>query len=883
MKSVIERRDSLVTVTALVARIAGVTSADVDPSMPFALLGIDSVGTIELAVAVEEAFGIELPQDASVECRDARSLATRIDALLDESRPARASTDPLTAMLADAVLPDDVGPSPVDRPTGLPAHRSTEQTLLITGATGFLGRWLARELLERTDATLFCLVRSGQQHAARRLQDALVDTGVDASRINGRVHALEGDLSQPYLGLPRAEFERLAGMCDAVCHAGAAVNWVLPYSALRQQNVAGTLELLRLAARRGLPFHFVSSLSVCYSTTAPRFVDEGFDPLSHLAGVHLGYAQTKVVAEALVQEAGRRGLPVTISRPSFISGHSETGEFNPDDILARVVAGCVRMRTAPDLDWVLDCTPVDVVARQILDLANQPGVFHLRHPAARHWRECVLWLRLYGYDVSLVPYHAWLRQLDRETCPGGDPSHPLRPLRSFFLSHVADSSALTLPEVMLGTRGASHNVASTTHTSVKYPPLDASLLQRYCDAFVASGHLPAPPSRGRPTRSSAGSPLDCEFFSRALGKRVTSVEPRGTLSDHSIIGELTAWQSGRPTGLFVYEVWLDDEERPRELIVKIKAADRDSIAVGEALARLCDAEIGDAYARSAHRVGLTASHLRELAIYQQRDRRFADHAPAMFGTVADESNGTWTLVMERIQDAVVRDSVERVDDWMPSRIEGALSGLAALHAIWFQRDRELLSAPWIGHVSTAADVADMSDLWRALASHATPRFSAWADPQIGTIQRHLIDGIERWRPVADELPRTLIHNDFNPRNICLRRDTLKLVAYDWELATLGLPQHDLAELLCFVLPPTASDADIDAWIEAYRLMLERECGVSIDAGDWERGFRASLYDLMINRLPMYALVHRIRPQPFLPRIVRTWRRIYERRAFDSRG
>ncbi len=138
--------------------------------------------------------------------------------------------------------------------------------------------------------------------------------------------------------------------------------------------------------------------------------------------------------------------------------------------------------------------------------------------------------------------------------------------------------------------------------------------------------------------------------------------------------------------------------------------------------------------------------------------------------------------------------------------------------------------------------------------------------------------VERWWRPLETLPRTLIHNDFNPRNICLR-DTVDgpaLTAYDWELASIGAPQHDLAELLCFVLDADATDRDIDFWIERHRECLERETGRALDPADWRHGFRAALYDLMLNRIPMYTLIHRVRRQSFLPRIVRTWRRLYER-------
>jgi hypothetical protein len=104
---------------------------------------------------------------------------------------------------------------------------------------------------------------------------------------------------------------------------------------------------------------------------------------------------------------------------------------------------------------------------------------------------------------------------------------------------------------------------------------------------------------------------------------------------------------------------------------------------------------------------------------------------------------------------------------------------------------------------------------------------------------------------------------------------LRLCAYDWELATIGAPQRDLAELLCFVLPHDVHADEIDALIEEHRRALTLASGITIDADAWQRGFRAAVYDLLINRLPMYALVHRIRRQTFLPRVVRTWRRLYE--------
>ena len=140
----------------------------------------------------------------------------------------------------------------------------------------------------------------------------------------------------------------------------------------------------------------------------------------------------------------------------------------------------------------------------------------------------------------------------------------------------------------------------------------------------------------------------------------------------------------------------------------------------------------------------------------------------------------------------------------------------------------------------------------------------------------MIVEVDAWSRRLDRGPRTLIHNDFNPRNIALRRapEGLRLSAFDWELATIGAPQRDLAELLCFVLPPDASLTTISRWVERYRALLAAATMSVLERDEWEVGFAAALADLLVDRLSTYAMIDRVRPQPFLPRVVRSWLNIF---------
>jgi hypothetical protein len=170
-------------------------------------------------------------------------------------------------------------------------------------------------------------------------------------------------------------------------------------------------------------------------------------------------------------------------------------------------------------------------------------------------------------------------------------------------------------------------------------------------------------------------------------------------------------------------------------------------------------------------------------------------------------------------------------------------------------------------------MAEMTDLWTALADHAAPGFSSWAQPEVASLHRKLIASVGSWWQVLESAPRTLIHHDFNPRNVCLRAGVL--CAYDWELAAIGAPQRDLAEFLCFVLSPDCPAEEVVGWLERHRAALERETGTTIDGEAWRLGFSAALADLLIDRLSTYAMVHCVRRQSFLPRVLRTWRALYD--------
>ena len=291
--------------------------------------------------------------------------------------------------------------------------------VLLTGATGFLGGYLLRELLEQTTADVYCLVRArdGAEGEARLAAKARSLAFPD-ERVLARIRAVVGDLRQPLFGLPPGEYETLASRVDAIYHCGADVNFVRGYEALKPSTVTGTTEVLRFAARfKTKPVHHVSSLAVFGS---PVYLGRAMvyenDPLADSRGLAIGYFQTKWVAERLAMTGRQRGIPVSIYRPGLIAGHSVTGDSKLDDLLPLMIRGCIQLGLAPGLDALqLDLMPVDEVSRVIVRLSCRPEwlgkAFNLVAPRPLTWDQVFHVIGASGYAVQRVPYGEWRRAL----------------------------------------------------------------------------------------------------------------------------------------------------------------------------------------------------------------------------------------------------------------------------------------------------------------------------------------------------------------------------------------------------------------------------------------------------------------------------------------
>ncbi|MBW4447137.1 MAG: thioester reductase domain-containing protein [Spirirestis rafaelensis WJT71-NPBG6] len=410
--------------------------------------------------------------------------------VLGDSNSVIKNTTPIVDLKAEAVLDPSIRPvtiffEPVVEP----------ERIFLTGGTGFLGAFLIEELLQQTHTTIYCLVRAANvEEGKSKLIKNLQQYALWDDKFNSRIIPVVGDLSQPLLGIGAEQFQILATNIDTIYHSAALLNYVYPYSALKAANVLGTQEILKLACQiKVKPVHYVSSVAVFESNAYAGKVVKEDDEFEHWEGIHLGYSQTKWVAEKLVKIAGERGLPITIHRPPLIAGHSQTGISNTHDFICLMAKGCLQMGSFPEVDYMLDMSPVDYVSKAIVHLSRQKEsigkAFHLQHPQPVPLTVLVDWVRSFGYPVDVISYDAWQEKLINDVTSAENPLYTLRP----FLLERRSEEELTIPDLYLKARRPEISCEDTVNalagSGVVCAPIDSKLFMTYTAYLIESGFL----------------------------------------------------------------------------------------------------------------------------------------------------------------------------------------------------------------------------------------------------------------------------------------------------------------------------------------------------------------------------------------------------------
>eukprot|EP00239_Pterosperma_sp_CCMP1384_P002827 CAMPEP_0197846980 /NCGR_PEP_ID=MMETSP1438-20131217/4824_1 /TAXON_ID=1461541 /ORGANISM="Pterosperma sp., Strain CCMP1384" /LENGTH=1272 /DNA_ID=CAMNT_0043458773 /DNA_START=375 /DNA_END=4190 /DNA_ORIENTATION=+ len=430
----------------------------------FMLMGGHSLAAARLCARVQEVLSLRIPVSSVFENSTPGALGHALVniTLLAENKESAGYTghaggiqDVVAVMRKDAVLDSEMQELVTKgfMSPGTPTTLESATCIMITGATGFLGSFLLKELLtgdKYKGASLVCLVRGAD--GAKRLMGASAWEDCPSQQLlshameTGRVTVIRGDVGQDgmRMGVDDAEaWDHLVSNVDLVLHCAAHVNLSLPYQALHPGNVRGTLNIIRFAAHTRASLLYISSNAVFpwrVASTGARAAGEHSNCSPDLAGwkentdlsalpleeLLTGYAQTKWVAEKLVWEAHKLGLPLTVFRLGNQCADCASGIYNPSDADMLIQAACLRLGSVPVVDgWRIEGTPVDFTAASIGAIGSEQcyigQAFHIINPVPVSAQDILTTLQESGgyKPLQKVPLRQWMQDLQAWTSTTG--------------------------------------------------------------------------------------------------------------------------------------------------------------------------------------------------------------------------------------------------------------------------------------------------------------------------------------------------------------------------------------------------------------------------------------------------------------------------------
>lgn len=371
--------------------------------------------------------------------------------------------------------------------------------------------------------------------------------------------------------------------------------------------------------------------------------------------------------------------------------------------------------------------------------------------------------------------------------------------------------------------------------------------------------------------------------------------PRTEFERHRVIrsGELgvltglAALNGARRTGIWLHEFSrLDSIHEKETVIVKRKASDTALSMVASHIAGNIHPFLtgsGDTLLRALNLLGASR---REAALYNSEVLRATRVFPHVLLSEFDESTGEAQILMENLENSTFAAS-RSGSPWDYRFVDTAVRDIARVHALSLGNSMLTDALPLAPAIQTP-DLEELLPLWLLAADLTREIFGkAWGEDCRGIIAENLRAAPE-WTNERNCLTHSIIHNDFGPRNILFRlgrnvqkkNHPFESCIFDWELAALGPPVHDIAELLIFVMNESMTKSDVLRLLEVHREIISGNSTNAISYSEQRRAFAVSLRYLLANRLSLSALSAKLFPTKALcaDKIIpplRNWWRLFD--------
>lgn len=380
---------------------------EVGPDDEFGALGGTSLLSVQMVLEVQKRHGVLVNvHRAGGSSATIRRVAEIVEGLKSGSAKDASAVDTIAdgdGDLVDRDLQLSLG--------GSSTVRSRGRDSLLTGATGYLGAFLLHELLNGTKGRVYALVRAADEADGMERLRATARKFSLPDPDPERVRPVPGDLSCLGTALRGYRGGELSERIGRVYHCGAKVVFTEPYRVLRSENVLSTVEIIRWMRESGIrDISYVSTLAATRATeeTGNSVLEVREQDMAPDLG---GYGVSKWVSERLLDRAEQDGMRVRVFRPGLIMSATDSGACNEKDLIWYVLIAALAVGAHPVDHRDIPVSPVDVLARGLVELSLNPGsagrTYHLADQEQTSMSGMFEMLSQAGLPTRPVPHEEW--------------------------------------------------------------------------------------------------------------------------------------------------------------------------------------------------------------------------------------------------------------------------------------------------------------------------------------------------------------------------------------------------------------------------------------------------------------------------------------------
>jgi len=463
-----------------IAEMISVSPCDIDLTDSLEDYGLDSISQVRLAAIAGDQLGVDIDPALFHDFETVEQIISHLVTMLGGD-----SKEDKFSFNAECQLPS--GLTRMNTPDDF--SNLMPRTVLLTGATGFIGGYLLRELLQIDHIKVLCLVRAGSaKQGVERVKNNLKKYTVWEELFSDKFTVVVGDLAKQQFGLSDEDFDSLGKEIDTIFHAGANVNFISSYKQLKTENVNSVhtiLELANLGEAHTSQIHFISTLGVVMANGRPAEAVIYEDDELQYDDLPNGYEQSKYVADRTIQSAIKTlHFPASIYRLGLVSADSNSGAYvNTHEFLPSFLKGCLQVNSWPEVDSTLEMVPVDFIVKAIIHIAMNPRnlgkSYFALHPQPTKISDIIDFYKRKGYPLEILPWEEWKMELFRKKT-SAETDHALLPFEAFI-------KALAGVNVFFPT--VDKNNFSSAIASLDYRCEDQlHLLERYHQHFTETGY-----------------------------------------------------------------------------------------------------------------------------------------------------------------------------------------------------------------------------------------------------------------------------------------------------------------------------------------------------------------------------------------------------------